>query len=264
MFNIIFILIALYLAWNFHWAVGLIVSAVLLLYFVYVSIPQFYAKNGNALYNEGRIEDALRQYEKAYRTGRASEEIVFTYAVMLLKSGYADKAEMILNAMIVNPTIKNETKYKAKQYRILIHFKNGDKQEALEDAIEIFEERKNTIGYALLGYIKVAMKDNPEETLEFCKEAYDYNSDERDILDNLVVAYINVGDFENAKEIADILLEEHPDFVEARFHSALVYKNLGEEEKASEIIKDIDKECKRTYMTTVSEEEVEELINSLK
>ena len=164
---------------------------------------------------------------------------------------------------IIYSKAKENVKYQAKQYRILAYHKIGQTDEALEEATEIFGKYKNTVSYGLLCYLKLANNHPIDETLSLCEEAYDYNSDDRDIVDNLTLAHIRKGNLEKAKELADDMLEKFPAFTEAYYHGAVVYKNLGDVKKAKELLEKISDNCRRTYLTTVSLDEIEELKNSL-
>ena len=130
--------------------------------------------------------------------------------------------------------------------------------EAMEDAKELFSESKNTVTYGIMGYFMQLVNAPLDETLALCEEAYDYNSDDRDIVDNLVLALIRNGSLDRAKELAADLVEKNPNFVEAYYHSALCEARLGNKAAARELLSHIP-DCRRTYLTTVSEEEIEKL-----
>ncbi|MGN1115602.1 MAG: hypothetical protein ACI4TH_03455, partial [Candidatus Ornithomonoglobus sp.] len=61
-----------------------------------------------------------------------------------------------------------------------------------------------------------------------------------------------------AKKISDKVLEKQPKFVEAWYHGAQIDNKLGDYDGALEKIEKI-KDCNRSFMTTVSEDEVEAL-----
>lgn len=241
---------------------GIIVSVLALGFVIYKAIPTVYAFLGNSAYNKDDEEKALAFYDKAVSTGRSGAAIAITYVLMLMRTGKMDKALSVVNNIIADRKTKLQEKYTAKQYRSLIYFKQGDKEEALQDAYEIFEECKNTTMYGLLGYLKLACDEPIPETLDFCKEAYDYNDEDRDIVDNLVLAYYKNGEYDKAEELASDLVEMSPKFVEAYYHSALIATAKGDNTKAKELLEHIG-ECTRTALTTVSEEEIDNLKREL-
>ena len=258
----IILLLLIYFGFRVNLYSGIIVTLIVLSYIFYIKLPAIYAIKGNKAYNSNNFKEASKYYEKAIDTGRASAKTSITYILMLMREGEMDKALNLANNTIANPKTTQAEKYIVKEYRSLIYFKQGDKEEALEDAKEIFESYKNSTGYGLLGYLMLACDEPIEETMEFCKEAYDYNSDDRDIVDNLMLAYYKMGDYKKAEEISEELLEMSPKFVEAHYHSALVKKALGDKKGALEYLENID-DCIRTALTTVSEEEIENLRKEL-
>ncbi len=258
----IILLVLIYIGFSLNLYSGIIVTALSLLYIAYLKLPEIYAANGNKAYNSDDFKKASEYYEKAIDTGRAKAQIGIRYILMLMRAGEMDKAMQMANNIIANRKTSVAEKYIVKEYRALIYFKQGNKEEALEDAKEIFESYKNTTIYGLLGYLMLACLEPIEETMEFCKEAYDYNSDDRDIVDNMLLAYYKTGDYKRAEELSDELLEMSPKFVEAHYHGALVKMALGKKQEAKELLENID-DCIRTALTTVSEEEIADLQRQL-
>ena len=52
----------------------------------------------------------------------------------------------------------------------------------------------------MLGFFKLLRNDDLDETTKLCEEAYDYNSDDRDIKDNLSICYFRKGEYEKAEK----------------------------------------------------------------
>mgnify|MGYP000164043595 CR=1 FL=1 len=68
----------------------------------------------------------------------------------------------------------------------MVYYKQGRLDEAIEDAQSMMNEGyRNSSIYGMLGYFKLLRNDDLDETTKLCEEAYDYNSDDRDIKDNL-------------------------------------------------------------------------------
>ena len=262
---ILFALI-LYFAFFKNFWLGIAVLTGGFLYIIYNGMPLFYARKGNNSFRQKNYDLALCYYKKAYETQRASESVLLTYAILLLRQGKTDDAEKIFNLIILSenkktrPLIKN----KAKQYRALLYHKTGRIDEAMEEAIWLFDNYKNTISYGIICYFKLAMGEPLDKVLKLCEEAYEYNSDDRDIADNMAVALINNGEYEKAKEILDKIIENHPTYTEGYYHSAIVYNKLGNNIKAKELLEGIKTNCTRTFLTTVSDEEIEELKRNLR
>lgn len=227
-------------------------------YAVYTSIPAYYTTKGNRAFAAGDEEQTLKWYKKAVDTGRANVTIKTSYAYILLRTGRPEEAETVLNGVLMNRHLEKEKKYYAKQNKCMVLYKLGRMDEAVEEAEELFEVYKNSAMYGMLGYFKLLQQEDLQETLKFCLEAYDYNSDDRDIQDNLSVVYYRLGEYEKASEISDKLVESQPKFVEAYYHGAMIAHKCGNDGKAAELLARLD-ECRRSYLTTVTQEEIEAL-----
>ena len=238
--------------------IGIVLTSVLLIIGLYKFLPTIYSMQGNKAFSEGRQNDAIKWYKKAAATGRASDAVMNGYGMVLLRCGFPVDAERVFDAIVCKKSAKSEDKNRAKQYRTLCYYKQGRMDEALEDAKELFMEYRTTVNYGIMGLF-MALTDAPrEELLTFCGEAYEYNSDDRDIADNLAVALIKCEKYDEAAKLCAGIIENHPQFVEGYYHGAIAEKMLGNREKAREYL-DKTAECKRTFMTTVSEEEIKAL-----
>ncbi len=264
--TIIYILCAailIVLAYKFNILLGLGITALLLAYGIYSFIPNYYVIKANKAYQAGDFNESKKWYKKAYDTGRAKINIKISYAYILLRTGDTDEAEDVLNRIIRVKGVKPENKLKAKQQRCMVYFKQGRLDEALEEAYEIYDNGnyKNTTLYGMLGYFKY-LNDDVDEALRFCLEAYEYNSDDRDIMDNLSLCYYKKGEYEKARELSDKIISSNPQFVEAYYHGAQIAVKCGNYETAREYLDKIPG-CRWSNMTTVTHEEVEELTKEI-
>ena len=255
--------IIVFLCYGYGKLVGTSALVIAIAYTIYLNFPAFIAINGNKEINKNNLENGYNYYKKAYKTNRASADICLTYGILALRCGKPDEAVAVFNELILDHKTKLNVKNQAKQYRTLAYYKLGQVDDALEEAEEIFDKYKNTTGYSLLCYLKLATNQPIEEVLPLCKEAYEYNSDDRDIVDNLAFAYIKNSEYENAKNLIDKMLEDFPTFTEAYYHGAVVYSKLGDIKKAKELLDMIEENCTRTYLTTVSAKEINDLRTSL-
>ena len=237
---------------------GAAILALVAAYGIYAYIPTLYAAAGNRAYQNKDYDTALAKYKKACDTGRANITIRTSYAFILMRRGRFEEAESVLNAILSLKALKPQQRYLAEQYRCMVYYRTERLDEAMEDAEALFENYKNSSMYGMMGYFKLISGVPLEEVRKFCEEAYDYNSSDRDILDNLALVCYKMGDYKEAKEYADELMEENPAFVEAYYHSALIAEKLGEIEQAKEYLTHIP-DCVRSAMTTVTEKEIDEL-----
>ncbi len=228
-------------------------------YLIYANFPSFYASKGNKAFAAGDNDKALEWYKKAYDTGRANIMIKVSYCFVMMRAGLFEDAEAMLSSMLAQKRIDEAKRNVIRQYRCMALFKLGRCDEAMEEAEEVFEEYKNSSMYGILGYFKLMSDKIPtEEKRAFCEEAYEYNSDDRDITDNMTVACMLDGDYESALGYAKELIAKNPKFVEAYYHGAQAAYALGDKETALEYLEMTD-ECNRSAMTTVSEKEIAEL-----
>ena len=231
-----------------------IIIIIAIIFVVYKLLPVIFRESGRAAGYKGDFKKALSLLEIAVKLSGNVKNKNF-YGYMLMQNARFRDAVVVFNEIILDKAILPANKVTARVYRAMAKHKMGDKQEALEEAEEIFLSVKNTLTYALLGYMRQSTGD---AALDFCLEAYDYNDDDRDICDNLTVAYYMTGDLDAAQENADDVRERFPMFVEGFYHSAQILAKKGDKESALKLLGEIEN-CTRTVMTTVSEEDIKAL-----
>ncbi len=255
--------VVVYFAYKFNLWLGLAVTAAIVIYAVYAFIPSFYEIQAKKAFGNADFQRSRDLYKKAVDTNRVKVNTRVSYAYVLMRTGDLDLAETVLNGIIRTRGIKPADKNFAKQQRCMVYYKQGRMDEALEEAEEIFDggNYKNTTLYGMLGYFKY-LTESVDEALKFCLEAYEYNSDDRDITDNLSLCYYKIGDYEKAKELSDKIISQNPQFVEAYYHGAQIAVKCGDYSTAKEYLEKIP-DCRWSNMTTVTHEEVEKLIEEV-
>lgn len=258
--SVIIIGIVIFLSFKFGGVlVGSIVSAVIAGYYIYSMIPTFYMIKGKKYFAQGNYGAAKRMYKKAIDTGRSKLTAKIEYAYILMRTGNFADAEGVLNGILCNKGIKPDVRGRTILQRCMCYYKQGNITEAVKDAEELYDDGfRSIMMYETLGYFKTVLAPKAKETFDFCMEAYDYANDDRDICDNLLICHYNRGEYEKAREISDKILEGNPKFVEAWYHAAQIDNKLKEYDAALEKLEHI-KDCNRSHMTTISEEEIEEL-----
>ena len=231
---------------------------IVVLFLAYKILPVIFREAGRTAGYAGDYKKALSRLAIAVKLSpNAKNKNLYGY--MLMQNCKFRDAIVVFNEIAMDKSVKPVDKTTAKVYRAMAKTKVGENAEALEDGEEIFSAMKNTLTYALLGYLR---QKNGDAALDFCLEAYDYNSDERDICDNLAVAYYMTGDLAKAEEIAKLEREKFPAFLEGFYHSAQIAAKAGDKKSALSYLEEI-KNCRRTAMTTVSVEEIEALKEEL-
>lgn len=246
-------------AFKFNTLLGIGLLVVIAAYGVYHFIPSYYITKGNQAYAAGDEEACCAWYKKAYDTGRTNVKMKSSYAYILLRTGHADEAEKVLDPIIRIKSLAPEKKNLAKQQRCMVYYRQGRLEEAIEEAQELYDSGYKTSNlYGMIGYFRMLRGDDASDVLGICEEAYDYDKDNRDILDNLSMCYYKLGRYEDAQRISDELLSGNDNFIEGYYHGAQIALKMQNYEKAREYVEKLS-DCKRSQMTTITEEEIETL-----
>lgn len=232
---------------------GILVSLVMLILLVYVQWPTLLTLRGQQEYSKGNYNKALSLLRRAHNSSRSKVYSSTSYAYILLRCGQPDEAKKVLNYVLLNRNLKPEEKAQARQILSLVHYKQKDYEEANRLMELVFETYKNSSVYGALGYYKILSKS--EDALSFNLEAYDYNSDDKVIMDNLIQLYIESGELEKAKELSDKTLKAGNSGIEIYYHAGQIELAMGNREAALEFFQKAQS-CPRSFMTAVSEEEL--------
>lgn len=252
--NLILPLAVIVIAWKVSIWLGIVA---LLLYFavqLYFARPTLFNLIGSRKYTLGQIEDALKWFKKAYDTKKAGTRISVSYAYLLLKNAEPAKSEEVLQ-QVLNSKPKAEDLPYTKSIMALVLWKKGELDAATDMLIDVMQTYKTTSVYGSLGYMLI-LKGDLEKALQFNLEAYDYNSSDKVILDNLGQNYYLLGMYDKSKEIYEALIEKSPTFPEAWFNYGLLLEKLGEPERALENMKKA-LDYKFSYLCSIRREDIE-------
>ncbi len=208
-------------------------------------------------YTKGQKNKAMDWFERGYKMGMKTNQKT-TYAYYLLREGRVGRCEEVLSAMLAFRSQKPLEKAQTKATHAMLLMKTGRLYEAIEEFEEIFPTYKNSSTYGSLGFCYL-VQGNMQKALEFNEEAYDYNSDDLIIVDNLMQTYAKLGEFDKAYELSQKLMEKEPAFREAYYDVAVIEYQMGKTEDA------LKRLCHAltiptSFLTTVSDE----IINNLK
>lgn len=258
---IVAVIVVIVIAFQFHPLLGIGLIVLILGGGVYANRSVIYATRGNVAFSQGDEAKALEWLEKAYRTKRAMPQHLTGYAFLLNKTGEPERAEQVLKELLAkqlpDPVRIQVSVNLATSYWLL-----GRKDEACEIMEEFYPEFKNTQLYGTLGYYKLLRGDDLEEVLEFNKEAYEYNSDDLTILDNLAQNYYFLGRFEEARDMYEKLMEKQPKNADSYYFYALTLRELGQIDKAREQAAEA-KGRKLALVTPLTQDEVNQLAEEL-
>lgn len=208
-------------------------------------------------WKKGDTPKALKAMAIADKIGKMGAENLMYYGFIALRDGNLELARrMLTRASMSNP--KPVLKKKIKSMLALVAWKDGDIELAIEMLEEIIAEVKTTEIYQDLGLMYI-LKGDKKRALEFNLEAYDYNSDNMGIMDNLAESYVLCGDIEKAVELYEELLEREPHFPEPYYSYGELLIEKGDKERGIELIRNsLDKRF--TFLSVKSREDVEQLL----
>lgn len=210
-------------------------------------------------------QKAFALYEKAYKTGKMKPQTALYYSYLLLRDGRLDESNKKFDE-ILSKNKKNLTESdinNALLNKALVKWKSGDLKGALKDAQSLYDNGyKTTAIYGVLGYW-YTLDGQYEKALEINKEAYDYNSDDLIIADNLAQNYFLVGEIEKSHDMYVDILNKDPQFIEPYYNFALVLESLGEfDDAVSELENALS--MKEKFLSTVTHDMVKKKIDEIK
>lgn len=240
--------------------IGSILLLIAILVLFYINYPTILTLLGQRQYALGNNTKALKILKKAHDKSKRGVNPSVVYAYILLRCGNPGEASKVLNYVLLNPKLKQNERNYVLQNLSLVKYRQGDMQEAVRLMSEVFENYKSSSVYGALGYYKILANSSDAE--EFCKEAYEYNSDDKVIVDNLVQIYLSKKDYAGAKELSQKSIDLGNTGVELYYHAGQAALGLGDIELAKQhFYKAMS--CQRSFMTTVSAEEIEQALESI-
>ena len=209
---------------------------------------------------KGDEEKALVMLEKAYQTKGANPQQMIGYAYLLMKTGNLERSEKLLKELLGNP-LSDPMRLLANVNLATNYWLQGNQDEGYHVLEELSGEYKNTQLYSNLGYFKILRGDDLEEALAYNQEAYEYNSDDLTILDNLAQNYYFLGRLDEANEIYDKVMDKSPKSADSYYYHALTLKGLGQIKEAREQV-ELAKDKKLALVTTITKDDIEKLSRS--
>lgn len=233
--NFVLPVLLLFFAFRFNAGLGWIIILCFLLYGLFVSRYDIYAHIGNSNYIKGNEEAAFKWIKKAANHKSCKPRIIAGYAFLLLKRELIDEAEKNVER-IINGNYPADEKNNAKTYLGLVEWKKGRPMNGITLLQEVYTNFKNTNLYSNLGFL-LTLRGNWEKSLEFNEEAYEYNSTNSIIVNNLGTTYLALNRYDKACEIYEALLKNNPNFAEPYYYYGIALLELNKKEEAIQSIK---------------------------
>jgi len=234
----------------------------IILIYIIVKRSDIVARIGHLRHAKGNTSGALKAFDLANKIGNMSLHNKISYGYILLRFGKIDEAGKILTMVSIQaPAKKPIIKYRARAMLALVMWKRGELTDAIETLEGVFENYRNTIIYQSLGLMYLE-KRNKIRALKFCLEAYEYNDQDKIIIDNLAEEYVLNGDLAKAKEMYEKLFTLESHFPEAFFGYGKLLIELGERKRGIELVTQaLDKPF--MFLSTITREEVERYLENL-
>ncbi len=206
---------------------------------------------------KGNNSKALKLYRFADKIGKMNYNASVNYGYFMLKNGYIKDARIVFNQAAMNKKISSVQKQQIKSLQALVVWKEGRIKDAIEMLEEVTKEYVTSMTYQSLGLLYILNRDK-EKALKYCLEAYEYNSDDNVILDNLAEAYALCGETEKAFKTYEKLLARNPHFPDAYYgYGILLMQNGRREEGIDYIGQSLTK--KFSFLSALPRERVESI-----
>lgn len=237
-------------------------ALILLCFLVFVVIKRavIFQIIGRAQYGKGSLKKALFWYKRAYDTGVAKPQTIVSYAYLHLKNGNINLADEILESLS-RRNLTHQDRLVLKSNYALVLWKRGELDKAIETLEEVIKDYETSNIYGSLGYMYIQRGDG-EAAYDFNIKAYEYNSSNPVIQDNLGQVLYLKGNYDRAVEIYETLMESNPTFPDAYYNYALVLKELGQGDRALEKAVEAQN-YELSFLSTVTKEQIQSLIDAL-
>jgi tetratricopeptide (TPR) repeat protein len=237
--------------------VGLIGIVTFLLLIIVVNRNLIYRLKAQLEYGKGNLDNSIKWFANAKKV---KADVLVNYGFVLLKSGKLDESEQVLTKAM-DKSSSSEEKNFAKSNLALVVWRKGDLDKAIEMLKEVILEYKNTAVYGSLGYLLIE-KGDLDEALKVNLEAYEYNSDNAIIQDNLAHLYHLRGEMDKADNLFEKLMKKEPHFPEAYYDYALYLEDIGKVEEAKEMYNK-SLSCSFNFNNTITKEQVQKALDNL-
>ena len=238
----------------------LIAFGFIIIYMIVINYPTILYYIAINKYSNKQLEDANKYFEKMNRCFYTPTKLKISYVYYLLLQEQIEKAEKQIKS-IPKKEIKESNKIDFGLNYSLVMWKKNDINKAIEILMNIYTNNKNTLIYQNLGYFLI-LKGDYKAALEFNLEAFDYNSSNSGIMDNLAQTYYYLEEYGKAIGIFEEVISKKPTFATPYYYYALTLIKKNNKEKALAILK-MGLDCKFSPLSITSKKDLETKIIEL-
>lgn len=224
---------------------------------------------------EGKLTEAIKLYDEAYKAGYRQSNALQGYALLLMRSGNFERAREIMLETSKDKSMKPEERFSLRVDYSICQWKMGNLDKAIETIQTAAQGRQNGTIYTTLGmYLieKGRQTGDFEEAIRLNKEAFEYDDEDVGVLDNMGQLYLAMSEKSKADGNAALSAEqrakamEHltkayeikPEQISSSYFLAKMLHEDGDDEKASKVIESIIK-LPFSAMLQISRAEAEQL-----
>ena len=236
-----------------------------------------YSFLGNGYLVRYNRERAIYCFEKALQSGTKNILAIYNYGLILLQDGNFEKAlQLFLKAQNLNdekagkksfsPTGFNRTALLEKNIPLAIASSYW-RLDNMDKAISTLEDLRKKYDYVspntltTLGYFYILIKDY-EKAKEITMLAINDDENFYAAWDNMGQIYLEQDDLQKAKENFLKALEINPKSVDSLYHLGLIEEKEGNKAKALEYLKNA-LDCNITSLNTITKDAIENKIKDL-
>lgn len=223
------------------------------------------AYKANIAFTKKDYTKALKLYDKITSKKNVNPAILIKYAYVAIYLGKLDLCKEQLDKVNYDGLESDILRSSYKQTEGLYIWKNGNIEAAIEIYKDLHNKYRSTSIYETLGYLLIINK-NYTEALQYNLEAYDYNSENQVIIDNLAETYYFLKQPGKAKELYVKIHEteaaKQPKFAEAYYYYGLILKIEGKIDKAKEMFQKA-LTMRESYLSILTKKDIEKELNLL-
>ncbi len=198
---------------------------------------------------------------KAYKTKTLPMVIINGFIYLSLKLGFNEAAKEA-----IDDVLSGRIPYKLKdgQRNLILTQKSIYlwKAQGLQQGVDLLEDiyssgYRTTIFYGNFGCM-LFLNGNFDRAQEICLEAYDFDSTDKVILDNLVALNIKLEKWELADKYFNELMDLSPSFPEAYYHGAILMLHKKQKEEGAKLINRA-KEYPVHCISSISQKDIDDI-----
>lgn len=209
----------------------------------------------------GNIPRAERFYRSAFKMGCRMESIQLAYGMLHLRQGQLEEAERLFDDL-VKKSRKDNYIHAAQTDLVLVYWKKGNLDKAIETAEQLLPVYRNTGLYVDLGYFYL-LEGKLDKAEAINREALEFSPSNAGVLDNAGLLHAARGELDQAEETFRKALDINPESADTHYNLANL---LRIRDRLKEALDEYEKSrsCMITFLSSVTREQIEKAIREVR